>query len=65
MEARPGLQIIQAVVPLAEMFGYATGLAVAPLRAAATTRCTSHTTTEVPKSIGEEVIARVSGTSRR
>ena len=40
MEARNGLQVIAAYVPLSEMFGYATDLRSKP-KAAATTRCSS------------------------
>jgi elongation factor G len=64
MEARPGIQTIQAVVPLAELFGYATDLRSATQGRGNYTMHFSHYD-EVPKSIGEEVIARVCGTTRR
>ena len=64
MEARPGIQIIQAVVPLSELFGYATDLRSMTQGRGNYTMHFSHYE-EVPKAIGEEVIARVCGTTRR
>jgi len=64
MESRPGVQTIQAVVPLAELFGYATDLRSATQGRGNYTMHFSHYE-EVPKSISEEVVARVCGTTRR
>jgi elongation factor G len=62
MESRDGAQFIRARVPMAEMFGYATDL-----RSATQGRgnysmhfCRYE---EVPKTIGAEVVARITGTS--
>ena len=64
MESRPGLQAIQAAVPLAEIFGYATDLrSMTQGRGNYTMHFSRYE--EVPKSISEEVVARVSGTARR
>jgi len=64
MESRPGIQTIQAVVPLAQLFGYATDLRSATQGRGNYTMHFSHYD-EVPKSISEEVVARVCGTTRR
>jgi elongation factor G len=64
MESRPGVQTIQAVVALAEVFGYATDLRSATQGRGNYTMHFSHYE-EVPKSISEEVVARVCGTTRR
>jgi elongation factor G len=64
MESRPGVQTIQAVVPLAELFGYATDLRSATQGRGNYTMHFSHYE-EVPKAISEEVVARVCGTTRR
>jgi elongation factor G len=64
MESRPGIQTIQAVVPLAQLFGYATDLRSATQGRGNYTMHFSHYE-EVPKSISEEVVARVCGTTRR
>ncbi|MEK6813899.1 MAG: elongation factor G [Nitrospirota bacterium] len=59
-ELRGNAQVIEAHVPLAEMFGYATDL-----RSATQGRATYHMQflryEEVPRSIGEEIIAKVKG----
>ena len=64
LEARQGLQVISARVPMAEMFGYATDI-----RSATQGRgnYTMHffQYEEVPKGIGEELVARISGTIGR
>ncbi len=63
MESRAGTQIIRAVVPLSEMFGYATDLrSLTQGRATFTMHFSSYE--ETPKSISEEVIASIQGTSR-
>ncbi len=64
MESRPGVQGIQAVVPLAQIFGYATDLRSMTQGRGNYTMHFSHYE-EVPKAIAEEVVARVTGTSRR
>ena len=64
MESRPGLQAIQAAVPLAEIFGYATDLRSMTQGRGDYTMHFSHYE-EVPKAVLEEVVARVSGTVRR
>ncbi len=64
MESRPGLQAIQAAVPLAEIFGYATDLRSMTQGRGDYTMHFLHYE-EVPKAIREEVVARVSGTVRR
>jgi len=56
MEARPGAQAIDAYVPLAEMFGYATDLRSKTQGRGQYTMQPSHYE-EVPKSIMEDIIA--------
>ncbi len=64
MESRTGVQAIHAAVPLSQVFGYATDLrSVTQGRGNYTMHFSHHE--EVPKAITEEVVARVSGTSRR
>ena len=63
VEVRPGLQVIRANVPMAEMFGYATDLRSATQgRGNYTMHFEKYE--ETPKAIGEEIVARVSGTMR-
>ena len=64
MESRAGASVIQASVPLAELFGYATDLRS---RTQGRGNYTMHFSRydEVPKTIAEEVIARVTGTTKR
>jgi elongation factor G len=57
MEARGGAQVIRAVVPLAEMFGYATDLRSRTQGRGVYSMQLSHYE-EVPKSIMEKVIAK-------
>jgi elongation factor G len=64
MESRPGVQVIQTVVPLAELFGYATDLRSITQGRGNHTMHFSHYE-EAPRSVTEEVVARVSGTLRR
>jgi elongation factor G len=64
MESRAGLQVILVCVPLAQMFGYATELrSMTQGRGNYTMHFSHHE--EAPKAITEEVVARVTGTSRR
>jgi len=60
MEARPGTQIIKALVPLATMFGYATDLRSRTQGRATYTMHFSHYE-EVPRAISEEIVARAQG----
>jgi len=61
MESRDGAQLIRARVPMAEMFGYATDLRSATQGRGNYSMHFSRYE-EVPKTIGEEVVARVTGT---
>jgi elongation factor G len=61
MESRPGVQVIQATMPLAELFGYATDLRSLTQGRGNYTMLFSHYE-EAPKSVTEEVVARVTGT---
>jgi elongation factor G len=60
MMARGNAQVIAALVPLAEMFGYATDLRSAT-QGRATYTMHFHQYEEAPKSVGEEVVAKVTG----
>lgn len=63
MNSRPGTQIITAMVPLAEMFGYETELrSMSQGRAASTMHFYRYE--EAPKSVSEEVIAKVQGAAK-
>jgi elongation factor G len=63
MEARPGTQVITAAVPLSEMFGYATELrSMTQGRATYTMHFLRYE--EAPKSVAEEIIAKVQGIAR-
>jgi elongation factor G len=64
MESRPGVSVIQSTVPLAELFGYATDLRS---RTQGRGNFTMHFAQyeDVPKAIAEDVIARVTGTTKR
>jgi elongation factor G len=63
MISRPGTQIITAMVPLAEMFGYETDLrSMTQGRASSTMHF--HRYEEAPKSVSEEIIAKVQGASK-
>lgn len=63
MNSRPGAQIITAMVPLAEMFGYETDLrSMTQGRAASTMHFARYE--EAPKSISEEIIAKVQGATK-
>jgi elongation factor G len=59
---RPGTKIITAAVPLSEMFGYSTDLrSMSQGRAIYTMHFKAYE--EAPKSVSEEIIARVKGTA--
>jgi len=60
MEQRGTAQVIRAMVPLSEMFGYATDLRSATQGRATYTMQFSHYE-EVPRNISEEIIAKVKG----
>jgi elongation factor G len=60
MNPRGNVQVIGAIVPLAEMFGYATDLRSAT-QGRATFTMHFHQYEEAPKSVGEEVVAKVTG----
>ena len=60
MEARGGAQVVGAMVPLAQMFGYATDVRSAT-QGRATYTMTFHHYEQVPKSVSEEIIAKVKG----
>jgi len=64
MESRPGTSVIQSIVPLAELFGYATDLRS---RTQGRGTYTMHFARyeDVPRAIAEDVIARVTGTTKR
>ena len=60
MESRGGAQIINSHVPLANMFGYSTDLRSATQGRATYTMAFDHYE-QVPKAIGEEIIAKAKG----
>ena len=60
MESRAGAQVVSAMVPLAQMFGYATDLRSAT-QGRATYTMTFHHYEQAPKSVSEEIIAKVKG----
>ena len=60
MNPRGNVQVIGALVPLGEMFGYATDLRSAT-QGRATFTMHFHRYEEAPKSVGEEVVAKVTG----
>ncbi len=60
MNPRGSVQVIGALVPLGEMFGYATDLRSAT-QGRATFTMHFHQYEEAPKSVGEEVVAKVTG----
>ena len=63
MASRPGTQIITAMVPLAEMFGYETDLrSMSQGRAASTMHFYRYE--EAPKTVSEAVIAKVQGAAK-
>jgi elongation factor G len=63
MEHRAGSQVIHAIVPLAEMFGYATHMRSSTQgRAEYSMHFARYE--EAPRSVAEEIIARVQGTAK-
>ncbi|AAR36253.1 elongation factor G [Geobacter sulfurreducens] len=60
MEGRAGAQVVSAMVPLAQMFGYATDLRSATQGRATYTMTFDHYE-QVPKSVSEEIVAKVKG----
>lgn len=62
MESRPGTQVIISAVPLSTMFGYATDLRSSTQGRATYTMHFKHYE-ETPKSVGDEIIAKVRGTT--
>jgi len=60
MDSRNGAQVIKAIVPLSEMFGYVTQLRTISSGRASSSMEFSHFE-ETPKNIAEEVIAKVKG----
>jgi len=60
MEERPGTQIVSALVPLSNMFGYSTDLRSRTQGRATYTMHFDHYE-EVPRNIAEEIIARAQG----
>lgn len=60
MDTRAGAQVIKALVPLSEMFGYVTQLRTITSGRATSTMEFSHYA-EAPKNVQEEVIAKVKG----
>lgn len=60
MDTRAGAQVIKALVPLSEMFGYVTQLRTITSGRATSTMEFSHYA-EAPKNVSEEVIAKVKG----
>ncbi len=63
MEARSGAQVIRAMVPLAQMFGYATDLRSRTQGRGVYTMQFDHYE-EVPRTVAEEIAARGSGKGR-
>jgi elongation factor G len=60
MEGRAGAQVVASMVPLAQMFGYATDLRSATQGRATYTMTFDHYD-QVPKSVAEEIVAKVKG----
>ncbi|HKY04376.1 MAG TPA: elongation factor G, partial [Blastocatellia bacterium] len=63
MDSRPGTQVITAMVPLSEMFGYSTDMR-SMTQGRATYTMHFHQYEEAPRSVREEIIAKVQGTAR-
>ncbi|MBP6334289.1 MAG: elongation factor G [Bacteroidia bacterium] len=63
MDTRAGAQVIRAKVPLSEMFGYVTTLRTITSGRASSTMEFSHYA-ECPRSLADEVIAKVKGKSK-
>jgi elongation factor G len=63
IDSRPGTQVITALVPLSEMFGYST-IMRSMTQGRATYTMHFHRYEEAPRSVREEIIAKVQGTAR-
>src|SRR5262249_13369795 len=63
IDSRPGTQVITSFVPLSEMFGYSTDLR-SMTQGRATYTMHFHRYEEAPRSVREEVIAKVQGSAR-
>jgi elongation factor G len=63
LDSRPGTQVITTLVPLSEMFGYSTDLR-SMTQGRATYTMHFHRYEEAPRSVREEIIAKVQGTAR-
>ena len=63
LDMRPGTRVITAFVPLSEMFGYSTDLR-SMTQGRATYTMHFHRYEETPRSVREEIIAKVQGTAR-
>jgi elongation factor G len=63
MASRPGTQVITALVPLSEMFGYSTEMR-SMTQGRATYTMHFHRYEEAPRSVREEIIAKVQGTGK-
>jgi elongation factor G len=63
IDSRPGTSVITSLVPLSEMFGYSTDLR-SMTQGRATYTMHFHRYEEAPRSIREEIIAKVQGTAR-
>jgi elongation factor G len=63
MASRPGTQVITAFVPLSEMFGYSTDMR-SMTQGRATYTMHFHRYEEAPRSVREEIIAKVQGTGK-
>jgi elongation factor G len=60
MESRAGVQVVTSMVPLAQMFGYSTDLRSATQGRATYTMTFDHYE-QIPKSVSEEIIAKIKG----
>ena len=61
IDERSGQKIVRVIVPLAELFGYATDLRSKTQGRAAHSPMQLHAYNEVPSQIAQEIIARVTG----
>jgi elongation factor G len=64
IEHRAGSQVIKSMVPLAEMFGYATNMR-SNTQGRATFSMHFARYEEAPRSVAEEIVAKVQGTKAR
>jgi elongation factor G len=61
IDERSGQKVVRVIVPLAELFGYATELRSRTQGRAAHSPMQLHAYNEVPAQIGKEIVARVMG----